>query len=132
MKIRFEIETDDPEEIRKISEALARIKASGTSPMRKMKKKLKTSATKPGLNKPQPKNANVPQPVTAKLAVTKKKKISDRQFTLLWNQAENYQQIMEVTGKKRSSIANRATRLRKAGVQLKYFGSPNAGRRSKK
>jgi len=132
MKIRFEIETDDPEEIRKISEALARIKASGASPRRMMKKKLQTSATKPGLKKPQPTNANVPNPVPAKVAVTKKKKMSDRKFIKLWNSSENYAAITEVTGQKRSSISNRATRLRKKGVQMKYFGSPNAGRRSKK
>ena len=133
MKIRFEIETDDPEEIRQISKALAKIKARGASPRRMMnKKKLKTTVTKPGLKKSQSSNANLPNPVPAPVAVAKKKKMSNLAFIELWNSSENYLAIMNATGKKRSSIANRATRLRKAGIPLKYFGSPNAGRRSKK
>ena len=132
MKIRFEIETDDPEEIRQISKALAKIKASGKSPRRMNNKKLKTTVTKPGLKKSQPTNADLPKPVPAKVVGTKKKKMPDMAFIELWNSSKNYAAIMKATGQKRSSVSNRATRLRKAGVQMKYFGSPNAGRRSKK
>ena len=131
MKIRFEIETDDPKEIRQISEALAKIKAGDKRARRMMKKKRKAYVKKPGLTKSQPTNANLPKPVPAPVAVAKKKKMPDLAFIELWNSSENYLAIMNATGKKRSSVANRATRLRKAGVDMKYFGSPNAGRRSK-
>jgi len=133
MKIRFEIETDDAEEIRQISKALAKIQAGG-SRTRQMKKK--TNATKPGLKRPQATKAkgerNTPVKAPAAITKKKKKKLPDLAFIELWNSSESYAVIMEATGKKRSSVANRATRLRKAGVSLKYFGSPNAGRRSKK
>ena len=134
MKVRFEIETEDAEEIRKISEALARIKADGARPKRMKNTKLKTNATKPGLKRPQAIKAKVedPKPVTAKVVVTKKQKLTDRAFIKLWNSSESYAVIIEATGKKRNSVANRATRLRKLGHQVKYFGSPNAGRRSPK
>ena len=78
MKVRFEIETEDAEEIRKISEALARIKADGARPKRMKNTKLKTNATKPGLKRPQAIKAKVedPKPVTAKVVVTKKQKLT--------------------------------------------------------